>query len=349
MGIANFAFSPDGKLLVYPSDVNSIVLLDLTAGKEVWRITRRRSFFRNLAISSDGTILAGVSEMNVVSHPIHLWDMAKGKELRPLANAEGSIWTIVFSPARRLLATAEGDHSLRIWELATRRERCRLRSPDKNPSVLAFSSDGRTLAQGSEDITVLLWDVTGLRGNDRPRIMSLTARELQELWADLESADASTAYRAMGKLAAGSKDSVPFIQEHLRPVVPVDGGTISRLVADLDSDRFETRDQASDQLEKLAELTEPELRRALRDNPPLERRQRIERLLEKVAVQRDNPSPPRLRWLRALEALELMDAPAARRALEAYAKGAPAADLTTEAKAALERLAKRHDDRSAER
>jgi hypothetical protein len=153
----------------------------------------------------------------------------------------------------------------------------------------------------------------------------------------------------MGKLTAASKDSVPFIQEHLRPIAPADAGTISRLVADLDSDRFETRDQASEQLEKLAELTEPELRRALGDNPPRERRQRIDRLLEKVVVQRDNPSPPRLRMLRVLEALELMDAPAARRALEEYAKGAPAADLTKEAKAALERQTKRYDSRSAER
>jgi hypothetical protein len=174
-------------------------------------------------------------------------------------------------------------------------------------------------------------------------------KELQALWEDLASADAAAAYRAMGKLAAGSKDSVSFIQKHLRPIAPIDAGTISRLVADLDSDRFESRDQASEQLEKLAELAEPELRRALRDNPPLERRQRIERLLERVAVQRDNPSPPRLRMLRAIEALELMDASAARRALEEYAKGAPAADLTKKAKAALERLAKRHDYRSAEK
>ncbi len=112
-------------------------------------------------------------------------------------------------------------------------------------------------------------------------------------------------------------------------------------MADLDSDRFETREQATGELEKLAELAEPELRRALRDNPPLERRQRIERLLQEVAGQRENPSPARLRIIRALEALELMDTPTARHALEEYAKGAPVADLTKDAKAALERLAKR--------
>lgn len=121
----------------------------------------------------------------------------------------------------------------------------------------------------------------------------------------------------------------------------VDTRTISQLVADLDSDRFETRQHASEQLEKLAELAEPALHRALQDKPPLERRQRIDQLLEKLAVQRDTPSPERLRMLRALEALEQMQTPDARRALEEYAKGAAAADLTQEANAALGRLAKR--------
>jgi hypothetical protein len=340
-GIVSFAFSPEGKRFIYPSDVNSIVLLDLAAGKEVWRITRPRGFFRNLAISPDGTTLAGICETNVASHPLHLWDMANGKELRPLANAEEAVWAFVFSPNRRLLATAEGAHSIRIWEMSTRGERCRFLSPDNRTSVLAFSPDGCTLAQGSEDISVLLWDVIGLRGKDRPRSTSLTPKEMQTLWQELASQDAAVAYRAIGKLAAGSTDSVSFIRAHLRPVSPVDAPRINRLVADLDSDRFESREQATGELEKLAEWAEPALRRALRDNPPLERRQRIERLLEKVAGQRENPSPPRLRILRALEALELMDTLAARRALEEYAKGAPVADLTKDAKAALDRLAKR--------
>jgi hypothetical protein len=46
---------------------------------------------------------------------------------------------------------------------------------------------------------------------------------------------------------------------------------------------------------------------------------------------------------RALEALEYMDTPAARSALLEYAKGAPGADLTSEASAALKRLAKRRE------
>jgi hypothetical protein len=301
-------------------------------------IKRRERLFGKLAFSSDSKILAFDG-----FRPITLLDATSGKTLRPLAmqEKENPVWDLVFSPDRRLLATAEGDHALRIWELATRHERCSFQSPDKKPSVWAYSPDGRILAQGSEDITVLLWDVTGFQGKNRPKAASLSAKELQELWTELASADAAAAYRAIRKLVTGAKDSVPFLQKHLRPVALVEDRIIAQLVADLNSDEFATRQRASEQLEKLAELAEPALRRALRDKPPLERRQRIDRLLEKVAGERDNPSPHRLRLQRAVEALEYMDTPEARRALEELAKGAAADALANEAKEALRRLAKR--------
>jgi hypothetical protein len=112
-------------------------------------------------------------------------------------------------------------------------------------------------------------------------------------------------------------------------------------VADLDNERFETRSQATEQLEKLRELAEPILRDALRGKPPLERRRRIERLLEKVATARETPPPDRLRMLRALEALERIGTPEARHLLQQLAQGAPEAWLTQEAKASQCRLARR--------
>lgn len=338
-GIASLAFSPDGKILAY-GGVNSIVLFDYTAGKEMQQFkTPPRSWFAGLTFAPDGKTLCGIN--GNWDYTIYRWDVAAGTPLRPLGKCENGMCSIVFAPDGRSMALPDGDHTIRIQEVLTRRERCRFQSPDKRPSNLAFSPNGRVLAQGSEDITVLLWDMTGLTEKRRLRPTKLSAKELQAPWADLLSDEASAAYRAIWKLAFGSKESVPFIRENLRPIASVDARKIAQFIADLDSDRFETRERATQQLEKLAELAEPALRQALRDKPLLEKRRRIDRLLEKIAVQRDTPSPERLRMLRTLEALERMDTPAAQRALEEYAKGAAAADLTKEAKAALARLGKR--------
>jgi hypothetical protein len=107
-------------------------------------------------------------------------------------------------------------------------------------------------------------------------------------------------------------------------------------LADLQSDRFELRRQAEATLEKLGDLTEPALRKALADEPPLEVRQRLERLLAKHFV----PTVEQLRELRAVELLELIGTSEAREELQALARGVPDARLTSAAKSALSRLSK---------
>lgn len=331
--ISSLAFSADGKYLAYGT-ANTVTLFDLAAGKEARQFTApSRSWLNGLAFAPNGKTLCGIN--GNWDYTIYQWDMATGQALRPLGKRMGG--GVVFAPNGKSMAMTGGDRVILIQEIITRRERCRFLSPDKRPSKLAYSPNGRILAQGSEDITVLLWDVAGLPKEGKGHSAELSPEELQKLWADLASDDAALAYRAIRKLAAGSKESASFLRQQLRPVPSIDVRTISRFVADLDSDSFETRQRASEQLEKLVELAEPALRRALQDKPPLERRRRIDQLLEKIAVQRDTPSPERLRMLRTVETLELMDTAAARQVLEEYAKGAAAADLTNEAKAARAR------------
>jgi len=81
------------------------------------------------------------------------------------------------------------------------------------------------------------------------------------------------------------------------------------------------------------------LRKALEGNPSAELRQRVRHLLD--GSRPAELSPDRLRESRALEILEGMGTPEARRLLEELAKGAPGAGLTEQAKAALGRTAQR--------
>jgi RNA polymerase sigma factor (sigma-70 family) len=168
---------------------------------------------------------------------------------------------------------------------------------------------------------------------------ALKGRELAALYALLGDEDFVKARRALRTLAASPEDSVPFLGAALRPAPPVDAGRIKRLIADLESDSFAVREQATAELKKLAELAHPALRQALADKPTLEVRRRIEQVLE--ATDLDKGSAAQRQTVRAVEVLVQAGTAEARRLLEKLAGGAPESLLTIAAKSGLQRLSKR--------
>src|SRR5262249_40907982 len=154
-------------------------------------------------------------------------------------------------------------------------------------------------------------------------------------WAALPG-EAATAYPTVWAMAGSPKTAVPFLREHLKPVLPADPQKLTKLIADLDSDQFAARQKAGEELETLGELPEEAVSKRPEGKPSLEVRQRVEALLQK------NPSPQlsgeRLRALRAITAIEAMGSAEARQLLEQLAQGMSRARVTQEAKAAVERL-----------
>ncbi len=169
-------------------------------------------------------------------------------------------------------------------------------------------------------------------------VLSAAPREdLERWWSELGSTDGVAAYRAMGQMTV-APETVPFLQERLPPLTGVPRAKISRLIGGLDSEQYAVREKSQRELEKLQDLAEEELGKTLAAGPPLEVRQRIERLLEKMDLLK---SPERLRTLRAIEVLEHIGTPAAQEVLLRLAQGAPQAQQTREAKASLARLGKK--------
>jgi hypothetical protein len=162
--------------------------------------------------------------------------------------------------------------------------------------------------------------------------------ELERLWGDLAAKDPARVDRALSALVARPAQAVPFLKERVRPVRAPDGRLVARWLAELDHERFAVRQRATRELRRLAETVEPALRRALNDQPAPEGRRRIERLLDRLREDRLCPPAERLRAVRAVEVLERIDSPEGRRVLAALARGAAGAQLTVEAKAALQRL-----------
>src|SRR5262249_54213556 len=148
---------------------------------------------------------------------------------------------------------------------------------------LAFSPDGTKLASGQWDSTALIWDVSSARCKLPQK--NLTPHDLERLWTDLRDTDAIKAHAALWALVVAPEQAVPFLKEHLHPVPHVSAERLRQFVADLDADDFARREEATRNLAKLGIEAEPALRKALEAKPSLEKRSRVEALLDGLACQ----------------------------------------------------------------
>jgi RNA polymerase sigma factor (sigma-70 family) len=330
----NLLFTPDGKAVGVRFS-HSLCLLDVASGREI------RTFDAGHfgALSPDGKILA----TNTEDRTTRLLDFATGKErfhfgdpLRGSCAVALQDPGYVFSPDGKTLAWAAREDTFQLWEVATGKLRRQFAGHQGEVTGLGFAADGRTVVSASRDTTLLVWDV--LLGDEPPA--NLTAKELRQRWDDLAGADAERAFRALGDLVAIPEQGLPLLRANLQPAKAVNLG---RLLAGLDRDQFDEREKATHELEELGEQAASTLRKALEDRPSPELRRRAEALLEKL----NGPVPPgeRLRGVRAVEVLEHIGTPEARKLLADLSDGAAGARLTEDAKAALARL----DARAARR
>jgi hypothetical protein len=279
-----------------------------------------------------------------------LWDVAAGKEIRRFGDAGDPAFCIAFSPGGRRIAG--GTYAgIRVWEAATGREIYRHDPLGSRPSSVAFSPDGEWLAFANDQgaaltrIPVLAKRKGPTPRKPRPRVakpVTLAAAQWERLWADLADADAAKAYSVHWTLAAASEQTPRLIARRLPPsplATREQKARIERLIADLENRRYSVRREAAHKLEKMNNLAEPFLQKKLASLPSLEVYRRVQSLLEKW--ERQDPGPRQLGDLRALEVLERIGTPQAVRVLKTLARGAPAARLTQEAKAALGRLGNR--------
>jgi hypothetical protein len=241
------------------------------------------------------------------------------------------LWTAMFSRDGRTLLSGGDDGTPRLWEVATGKERRCFNGGQGYVQCVAFSPDHKLVASGGSDGTGIVWDATGLLCDGQPKT-SLTPKELDALWTNLASADAARAHRAIWALAA-AKEAPKYLQERLRSAEAPKPERIARLIADLDSDVFDRRQEAASELEKLGDFAEPALREALNKQPSPEARRRLEKLVKGV-----EQSVVWLQALRAIEALEHVANPEAKQALQELAKGDPHLRRTREAEDSLKRL-----------
>jgi sugar lactone lactonase YvrE len=334
-GASSVELSPDGRLLASGDKNNTIHIWETATGRELFQLAGHRSPVTQLVFSPDGKSLASAGQEN----DVRLWEVATGLERCRLHGTEFMIFCLAFSPRGRILLTGGMDKMVHLWDLATCQQLPALPGHASTISAISVTHDGRRLATGSHDGTILIWEFPDRRDDDKIHTAGLSSKELEKRWNDLATDDAGRAYQAIWSLAAVPAQTLLLLKTHLQPAPVPDpslGKRITRLVAELDSDDFAVREKATHELEKLGGSAVSVLSHALAGKPSVEARHRMETLLGKLA-----PKKSLLQQQRAVEVLEHIGTREARKVLELMRQGASDAGLAENAKAALERLAKR--------
>jgi WD40 repeat protein len=351
-------FSPDNRIVAFGIDPNNVFLWDTQTGKRSGTVRLPPGAgLENVVFSPDGRCLA--VEMNngtvtlyevAVPAPRHSFGEPTAKAVPKkgtpaLARGPGPGFVLrqpdpgarlAISPDGKLLAVAGPDHLAHIWDIATGRELTALAGHDGTVNAVAFSPDSKLLASASADTTALVWDLSKI---DRPAPSAkvLKTAELEQCWQDLLDNDGIKAFAAICDLTASPKESVAFLKDNLKPAASVDAKTIDVLIAQLADDQFKVRDKAAKELVQIGEPIAPAVEKKLQDSLPLETKRRLEELRDRVTSK--TLQGERLRLFRAVEVLERIATSEARQQLQLLASGAPGTLLTTNANAALERMA----------
>jgi hypothetical protein len=170
---------------------------------------------------------------------------------------------------------------------------------------------------------------------------ALAGKERDDHWADLMGADGKKAAAALRAFLATAPDHVTFLRERLADVPDARrAARVRELLAKLDADDFDTREEATDELVKLGPSVIDAVREAQTgDNDEVRYRCRV--ILKKLGASTEgNPVSRSARQSRAIRVLERADSAEARDVLAEIARGKLAPELAADAKAALARLGK---------
>jgi RNA polymerase sigma factor (sigma-70 family) len=352
-------FSPDGTILVSSIDANTFLFWDIKSGQRIGSLTlppylskqagpytQYPSCVEPALFTPDGRCLA----VEMSDGTTGLYELATGEFRRvfgqdqlpkkgiflPLGTPlHYPCFCFDFSPDGKMLAQADLVGAVHVWDVMTGRELGIFKGHALPVQAIAFAPDGKTVASASEDTTVLIWDVSNLSGV-APPTKSLQPANLERRWKSLAEPDAKKGFESIAELVAAPRDTLAFLKPRLKPAASIDMKRVEELLSQLNSEQFQTRKKAEDELSKLDSQIVPAIEKSLTANLPLEPKLRLEELRNKLT--RMTLEGDRLQAYRAIEVLELIGTSEARQLLQMLVDGAPGALVTVNAKAALKRL-----------
>ncbi|WP_227254624.1 WD40 repeat domain-containing protein [Frigoriglobus tundricola] len=320
------AFNPAGDRLGVLGRDPFLRVWDVSAGagepKEVWKARIQRGQKGAVAFSPDGKLVTAVSTAQLAVFDAA--DGMKSDEYRePLYRAErssehGAIHHAAFSPDSRLLVVGSAGvyGRVEVWELVTHGMVRALTTGYGGTARLCVFPDGTRAASAGAEEAITVWDLT-LRPSTQPKDTDLRAA-----WTALLSQDAATGYPAIKVFVAAGTRGAGFLADTLKPLL-ADERKIKEWVADLGSETFSVRENASKELVAQGSRALAVLSAAVKSDDP-EVRDRAREVLGKLTVKGFSVPPhglidDQLRLFRVVQALEEIGSVEAKRVVETIA------------------------------
>lgn len=321
------AMSPDGRLIVVGTSPLSV--WEVGTGKRRFEVAAMTRMI-GTTFSPDGRTLAAWDGEKLV-----LFDIRSGAVSRQFDAYPGSAAPFVaatFTPDGKRVAASGADGFITIWDAATGDPVLNLSGHDGLVIGLAFEPDGKRLISTARDGTALVWDTAAAVAVKGPA-GAIGADEAIHL---LASPDPAEAQRGLAFLSRNPDETVKMLGEKIVAPAATPAVRIAKLVEDLGSEDFQTRQAAVAALETIGPEAAPAILAAVRKPPNPEVRKLGTEVLAKI--DRAALKPDDLRALRAVELVEGIGTPAARDLLKKWAAGPATRRLTLEAQEALDRM-----------
>ncbi|HKP53159.1 MAG TPA: AAA family ATPase [Chloroflexia bacterium] len=178
-GVADVAFSPDGRYIATASADHRAMLWDANTGRRISKLIGHCGTVWSVAFSPlTSTMLLATSSDD---GKVMLWDLSKAEtmtettETKPIRTwilplSNNGLNRAGFSPDGRYLFAVSDGHQATIWDLAKGKEIVTLLGHSGPVHAAAFSMDQSRIATASGDGTVRVWDWNTSGGEELPAL-----------------------------------------------------------------------------------------------------------------------------------------------------------------------------------
>jgi WD40 repeat protein len=327
--LGHLTFTPDSRRLAAICSDGALRLWERDTGKLVREFKKEgpvgQASHLDPVFSADGRSVVLMDRM------VRIREIASGADRLQIPPV-GNSFSLAYSPDARFIACGGGDGQIFVYSAASGKQLAQWQGNQGYVHALAFSRDGHLLASGGANGTILIWNVP----QDDSVAAVRNAEEAVSLWEALGESDAAAANRALAALAAAPAQALPLFKERLGLIgKQLERAQYASLIADLDDDSFKVRERASRELALAGDDAAEALREALHKSPSAEVKRRIEDLLARL---KKGGYSQRLRFLRALEALERIGTQEAKNVLRSLAGQSLPPDLREEVQTSLRRM-----------